>query len=134
MDYNSSDLPNMISAIGITDLKPLIEKLSNGGSKPYLGIYGADVPANITSDQGVPQGAYVRRVEVDSPAMDAGIQSGDVITGFDGEEIGSYSDLLTALFGKNPGEEVKIRVQRSASGGEYEEMTLTAALSEEPDS
>ena len=76
---NSSDAKNLVSALGISDLKSNIEKLSNGQAMATLGIYGTDVPEEIQESQGVPAGAYVTGIVMDSPAMVAGIQSGDVI-------------------------------------------------------
>ena len=45
------------------------------------------VTEEANSELGVPYGAYITEVEMDSPAMLAGIQQGDVITGF-GEHAG----------------------------------------------
>ena len=44
---------------------------------PYIGIYGVDVSEDM-KEQGLPKGVYVKEVEVDSPAMAAGIQNGDI--------------------------------------------------------
>ena len=71
---------NMLAGYGISDMKGVIEKLSNGQSVPYVGIYGVDVTEDM-QEQGLPGGMYVKEVEPDSPAMTAGIQNGDVITG-----------------------------------------------------
>lgn len=131
MDYNGTDMKNMISAVGITDMKPLIGQLSNGEKPAYLGIHGADVPENVTKEQGVPQGAYVRKVEEGSPAMAAGVISGDVITEFDGTSITTWSELLTKLRSHQPGDDVKLKVQRTGNDG-YQEESLQATLQEQP--
>ena len=131
MDYNGADMKNMISAVGITDMKALIGQLSNGEKPAYLGIHGADVPENVTKEQGVPQGAYVRKVEEGSPAMAAGVISGDVITEFDGAQITSWSELLTKLSSHQPGDDVKLKVQRTGNDG-YQEESLQATLQEQP--
>ena len=131
MDYNGADMKNMISAVGITDMKALIGQLSNGEKPAYLGIHGADVPENVTKEQGVPQGAYVRKVEEGSPAMAAGVISGDVITEFDGTSITTWSELLTKLRSHQPGDDVKLKVQRTGNDG-YQEESLQATLQEQP--
>lgn len=131
MDYNGADMKNMISAVGITDMKALIGQLSNGEKPAYLGIHGADVPENVTKEQGVPQGAYVRKVEEGSPAMAAGVISGDVITEFDGTSITTWSELLTKLRSHQPGDDVKLKVQRTGNDG-YQEESLQAILQEQP--
>ena len=48
----------------------------------------------------MPKGIYVRDVALDSPAMEAGFQSGDVITEINGEEVMAaedYEKLLRSL-------------------------------------
>lgn len=89
---NSSDAKNLVSALGISDLKSNIEKLSNGQAMATLGIYGTDVPEEIQESQGVPAGAYVTGIVMDSPAMVAGIQSGDVIVKMGTEEITTFQE------------------------------------------
>lgn len=131
MDYNGADMKNMISAVGITDMKALIGQLSNGEKPAYLGIHGADVPENVTKEQGVPQGAYVRKVEEGSPAMAAGVISGDVITEFDGAQITSWSEFLTKLRAHQPGDDVTLKVQRTGNDG-YQEETLQVSLQGQP--
>jgi serine protease Do len=37
--YNKAETQNLLSAIGITELKGMVAKLSNGEAVPYLGIY-----------------------------------------------------------------------------------------------
>ena len=125
--YNSSDTKNLVSAVGITDLKKVIEKLSNGQELSYLGIYGTDVTTEAEEQLGVPKGAYVTSITMDSPAMDYGIQSGDVITGFGENAIVSYSDLTKAVLDTPPGTTVTLTVQRQ-SAGEYQPMELDVEL------
>ncbi len=61
--YNSDDIENITSAVGISELGPLIRSMCNNSEKAYLGIYGTDVPAEVHEEQGVPLGAYVREAE-----------------------------------------------------------------------
>ena len=64
-------------------------------NRPH-GITGTDVPDEIHLEKHVPVGAYVTGIIMDSPAMKAGIQSGDVIVGMKGEEITSFADYHAA--------------------------------------
>lgn len=125
--YNSSDSKNLVSAIGISELKKVIEKLSNGQEMSYLGIIGTDVTTEAQEQLGVPKGAYVKSITLDSPAMDYGIQSGDVITGFGTLEIVTYADLTNAVYNTPPGTTVTLTVQRQ-SAGEYQPMELDVEL------
>ena len=51
-----------VTAYGISDMKPMIECLSNGATVPYIGITGVSVTEEIASEQGIPSGVYVQKV------------------------------------------------------------------------
>ena len=116
-EYNRKDMPNLISAVGITELKSLIEKLSNGQTQIYLGIHGTDVPQKVNEEQGVPLGAYITDVNMDSPAMNAGLQRGDVITGYNGKEIADYSALVAQIQNTSPDSGITLELMREGSSG-----------------
>ncbi len=125
---NTSLDKNTLNAIGISDLKRTIERMSNGKKRAYLGIRGTDVTLEAIN-LGVPVGAYVLEIDMESAAMKAGIQSGDVITKIDGFEITSYTVFTEAIGLHDPGDEVTVTVKRQ-SGEEYKEMDITVVLGE----
>ncbi len=127
--YNDDDMKNLIGIIGISDLKPTIERMSNGRTKAYLGITGSDVSKEAHEIGGVPYGAYVTGIVMDSPAMNAGIQSGDIIVGIDDTEITGLADYTSYLDGKQPESIVFVSLMRQ-SGEEYREITLEVTLEE----
>lgn len=106
----------MVTGYGISGLKSEIELLSNGQAVPYIGIRGLDVTAEIEA-QGIPEGVYVRTVETDSPAMAAGIQSGDIITEAAGKKITSLSAYQSVLRDQKRGSKIRLKGQRQGSGG-----------------
>ena len=128
-DYNDSELKNMISAIGISELKKPIERLSNGNSRAYLGIYGMDVTREANEELQVPYGAYVTEIAMDSPAMQAGIQSGDVIVSLNGRIVGNYGEYIAALNGSTPESTVNISIMRK-NQEEYKSMSFVVTLGE----
>lgn len=125
---SGEDARNLITALGISDLKNNIVKLSNGQPMASLGIYGTDVPREIQESRGVPAGAYITGIEMDSPAMVAGIQSGDVIVKMGTEEITSFGDYNQAIMTLLPDTEVTLTVVRQVQD-EYQEMTVDVTLS-----
>ena len=127
MSKNSSDLSNLISAVGISDLKKLVESLSNDKDIAYFGVYGADVTESANEELGVPLGAYITEIDMDSPSMNAGIQSGDVILKWNDMEIESYQDLVSTLLLEEPEKTVSITLMRQGPEG-YTEMETTAVL------
>ena len=127
MSKNSPDLSNLISAVGISDLKKLVESLSNDKDIAYFGVYGVDVTESANEELGVPLGAYITEIDMDSPAMNAGIQSGDVILKWNDMEIESYQDLVSTLLLEEPEKTVSITLMRQGPEG-YTEMETTAVL------
>ncbi|MBQ9504593.1 MAG: PDZ domain-containing protein [Lachnospiraceae bacterium] len=128
-DYTTA---NLISAFAISDLRNSLEKISNGSSLVRLGIYGTDVPAEAM-EEGVPEGVYVAEIVMDGPAMEAGIQSGDVITRIGTQEIRSFEEYEKILQNSQPNDSAVVTAMRYARG-EYQEMTFDVtfdALTEE---
>ena len=80
----------LMHAYAISDIKDVMQFLANGESVPYIGIHATDVSENIAEDRRIPRGIYVDKVEADSPAMRAGIQSGDVLTAIGGTDIENF--------------------------------------------
>lgn len=122
-----SDMPNIIHAYAISDISKTIEKISNGQSMAYLGILGTDVTEEAVNEYGVPQGAYVKEVVVDSPAMSVGIRIGDVIEQINDEKIESFTDYKFAMLNVNSGEVARITVKRPV-GNSYTEITYDVTL------
>jgi putative serine protease PepD len=74
-------------------------------------------------------GARVATVTSGSPAADAGLKAGDVVTALDGESIANAEELTAAVVAKQPGDTAKITVERDGST-----KTLTATLGTRPSS
>lgn len=105
------------NALAISDLKDVMELLLNGESVPYAGIYGVAVSTTVSEEQEIPEGLYVTQVESDSPAMNAGIQNGDVIQFVNGELVTGIDSFEAALLECTVGDLVKVQGQRRGSGG-----------------
>jgi S1-C subfamily serine protease len=102
--------PTVVSIVG--------QLLEDGtASHAYLGISSID---------GV-EGAVVESVGPGSAAEAAGLQVGDVIVGFDGEDVAATDDLVSALRGKAAGDTATVTVERNG-----ERLDLTVTLGERP--
>lgn len=102
------------AAIGISDLKGLLEKMINGESSAYLGLEGTDVDGNL-KNAGIESGVYIKKVVADSPAYNAGIQPGDILVGIGDKEIKSmpdYKGILSDSAIEKPVELVVMRYSR----------------------
>ena len=120
---------SVITCLPISQLKPLIEILSNNGEIPYLGIQGQTVTAEIAKQTGMPRGIYVNMVNMDSPALQAGIQNADILIKFNGESVESMANYWEKLRKTSVGEEVTVTVMRKGAEGyvEFEFKAVTAS-------
>lgn len=116
-EHNSEDAPNLISAMGISDVRAVLQRMSNGMENSYLGIKGTDVPVEISRTKELPSGVYVTGIDMDSPAMQAGIQSGDIIIGMGKNEVSSFADYVKILNNWQPQESQTISLMRQSQGG-----------------
>ncbi len=126
-DYSSAGDESTLTALSISELKRMIEMLSNNQDIPYIGLELITVTNDIANEYDIPKGAYIREVRMDSPAMAAGLQSGDVITSVDGEIIYNVDSFENKLLTLTPGETVSIVVERQSADG-YKEITCTAEI------
>ncbi|MBQ9142222.1 MAG: serine protease [Lachnospiraceae bacterium] len=124
---NTSDMRNMITAYAISDLKKIISNLSKGTRIAYLGITGTDVSQEANMEGQVPLGVYVKDVAMGSPAMQAGIQPGDIITGMGNTVVSNFVNYFSAITNMESGETVRIRIMRQFQS-EYKEMEFNIVL------
>ncbi len=118
---------NMANAYAISDLKPVIEILANGQQVPYIGIYGTTVTSMLKEEQGMPEGVYVIDVDPDSPALSAGIQSGDIICEINGEKIVNLGTYQRAVLETEKDQTISVRGMRLGAESYVEvEYTVTA--------
>ena len=118
---------NTLTAVSISELKDIIELLSNGVSIPYIGIKGSTVTDAISKEYDIPKGVYVKEAVVDSPAMTAGLQTGDVIVAVNKQEVLSMDDYQQILLRLQKGDEVKITANRQNAQG-YKKFTCTVEV------
>ena len=88
----------------------------NSQSVPYVGLYGETVSSDISKSKAIPSGMYVTQVQADSPAMAAGIQSGDVIQTVNGTKITTMAQYEEALQACKVDTNIQIKGQRLGAG------------------
>ena len=103
------------------------EKVEDESQAAYLGITCLNVSSNTEEMYNMPVGVFVRSVEENGPAAEAGIQEGDIIQKFDGTTVQTYDNLTNQLSYYRVGEQVEIVIAR-AEGGAYQEQTVTVTL------
>ncbi|MDP1794709.1 MAG: trypsin-like peptidase domain-containing protein [Acidimicrobiales bacterium] len=114
-------------AIAIDSIKTLIARLRNGQPAPgvaFVGVSATDLNEQLKADLDVPvdQGAVVRDVTAGSPAEQAGLQVGDVVTSFGGKKVTGAAELVRLVQAKEPDEKVEVVYYR---GNDKRTATLT---------
>lgn len=82
--------------------------------EPYIGIaFSEKYTAQVLEYYGFPTGAVVLSVDDGSPADNAGIRKGDIITEFNGTKLSDYTMFNDILLDCEPGSKVAVKVYRS---------------------
>ena len=137
---NSTVAEGMGYAIPISDASEVLTDLMNRETRTrvsdeergYLGITGQDVSSDIGEAYNMPTGVYISEVTEGSGAAQAGLSRGSIITGMEGVTIDSMETLQDQLSYYAVGETVELTVQVPASGGQYEEQTVSVTLGPDP--
>ncbi len=118
-------------AIAINDVKAVLGQLVNKGKVEYafLGISMQPVTPDIAQRFSVPpnRGALVADLVPDSPAVRAGLQSGDVIESVDNQPVRDPNDLQAKIQFRAVGSQVIIGFIRNG-----QPMTVTVTLAAKP--
>ncbi len=123
---SSASIDNIGFAIPINSVRNIVTSIIEKGyiSTPYIGVSVANVGEESQS-YGMPLGASIRSVEKDSPAEQAGLQSGDIVTAVNGQEITTYEGLKEHISDAAVGDQLELTVYRRS-----ETLTITVTVGE----
>jgi S1-C subfamily serine protease len=119
------------------DVIGVVDQIATDGSADQSSGVGFAVPSNLVASEleqleagetvehaylgvstgtasGETAGAQVAEVVPGSPAAEAGLQQGDIITALGEESIASTEDLVAAIATREPGERVTLEVERDS--------------------
>lgn len=119
----TASIDNIGFAIPLNSIKGIVESIIEKGyaSKPYIGVAVTDTPQEYQF-YGLPQGATVRNVEKGSPAEQADLQPGDIITQIDDQVLTGSRELVRYLRKCTAGQTLQLKLYRK---GETLEVSLT---------
>ena len=119
---------NIGFAIPINVVKKALQEFERSGkfaSKPFLGVKYQTISQDTANLNAVPQGAYIVEVVAGSPAENAGVVAGDIVTKIDTEQLGEDKELSDVVGGKFAGSVVTLEIWRDNAT-----LSLSATLSE----
>ena len=107
-------------AIPINTAIPIIDQIKTNGTyvQPAIGIGGKDLEeilARYETDFNAESGVFVMQVYTNSPASEAGIREGDIITAIDGKAVEDMNAMKQILIGHQPGDQVTLTIERDKS-------------------
>ncbi|MGO1501069.1 MAG: DegQ family serine endoprotease [Marinobacter sp.] len=119
-------------AIPIDDAMSVFRQIRDKGavSRGWLGVLIQEVNRDLAESFGLkrPRGALIAEVMNGSPAQEGGLQSGDIVLEYDGDEVQRSSDLPPMVGRTSVGETARLTVLR---GGE--KITLDVEIGQLPD-
>ncbi len=126
--FAREDTQNLVTGLGVSEVKEMIQILSDETKDIiYMGITGKSITTDISEKKGIPIGVFVEQVEVNSPAMQVGIQNGDVIIGLNGEKIETVKGYQQQLKSCKAGQTIKVKAMRQGTEG-YVEVDFDVTL------
>jgi S1-C subfamily serine protease len=131
IESNSGGNDGVGFAVPSTTIATIVPRLISNGKveHAYLGVQLGEIPEGAAQQLGMASGVEVVGVTAGTPADDAGLRAatgrktvdgvtydtgGDVIVGFDGEQITTPQQLQDAVDAKQPGDTVTVTYIRGA--------------------
>ena len=118
-------------AIASDVVKNVVQQLKENGAvtRGWIGVEIQSVTPDIADNMGLKgtSGALVAKAQKDSPAAQAGVKSGDVITAVDGETVADPHDLARKIAALGPKKTATLAVIRNGAP-----MTLDVTLGTMP--
>lgn len=118
---------DVLTALSISEIKDVIERLSNRASVPYVGIKGVPIDTATAEAYDLVEGIYVTGVEMDSPAMEAGIQMGDIIEEVNSISINNMDNFHDLLMNTAVGKTIRIKGKRENPDG-WSNLSVTITI------
>jgi len=116
-------------AVPINMARHAMERLIAGGkvTRGYLGVFPQDITPGLAVEFKLPDqnGALVGDVETNTPAQNAGIKAGDVITEINGKKVTDANSLRLMVSDLEPGTKVAVKFIRDGR-----EKTISIPLAE----
>ena len=123
--YSEASIEGIGFAIPSNEAARIVKDIMEYGyvkGKPQLGISCQDVTENISRMYNLPVGVYITEVAEGSAAEKAGLQTGDIITKVNNEDVTSYNELTTKKNEHKAGDSIELTYVRN---GAEEKVTVT---------
>lgn len=131
---SSATIEGIGFAIPMTEAKEIVNDLINYGyvtGRPQLGITCQDVSEAVSQAYNLPIGAYIISVTEGGAADEAGLQTGDVITGINGQTIQTTEELNNYKNEFNAGDTVTLTIVRNGQEHQVDVVLKEVAMNQQ---
>ncbi|HWP95472.1 MAG TPA: trypsin-like peptidase domain-containing protein [Syntrophomonadaceae bacterium] len=127
----STDAQGIGFAIPINTAKSIMQELMTNGKvvRAYLGITMTDITPDVSTQMQLPdsaKGVVITQVMSNSPASQAGVKAGDVLSSIDGTAVTSTTQVQEYIQKQQVGKTVKLGITRSGQS-----ISISAVLKEQ---
>ena len=132
--FSDDSVEGMGFAIPIASALPLLQEFTNLEEFPedeqgYLGVYITEIDSSLSEEFSLPEGIFIREVMENSSAEAAGLMASDIITGVNGIQVKTTSQLAARITSYRAGTTITLTVMRKNTvSGEYEEIEVPVTL------
>ena len=129
----ATDYEGIGFAISINEAQPIINDLIQYGyvrGRVVMGITMQMIDQTYAAIYGYQPGIGVVSVEAASPAEEAGLVAGDIITAIDGQSITTQEELNSLLEQYSPGDTITLTVYRQSVRGDGQELSMELTFAE----
>jgi len=102
-------------AIPVDMVRGVVDEILRSGRvvRGWIGVVPRDMPAEQAEQFGYPQGSVlIENLFVSSPALEAGMQPGDVVTEINGQKVQGMHDLVARIAALKPGQKTRVTWMR----------------------
>ncbi len=118
---------NLNTVIGISKIKPIIERLAKVEPRIFCGVVAVDMTEAARAEHEVLNGIFINEVRANSPAYEAGLKGGDIILAVDKRTIMNTNSFYNIISSYEPGTELEFDIKRT-SGTSKREMNVSVTL------
>lgn len=107
---------------------------ANNPGGPYLGVQFEMITPAIAAQEAITgtTGALIRDVVADSPAAQAGLKPGEVVTAVNGQPVDNNHDLRSRIADFKPNDEVTLTIVTGTANGPTNQHDVKIKLGERP--
>ncbi|PSQ95507.1 MAG: serine protease [Bacteroidetes bacterium SW_9_63_38] len=118
-------------AIPSNTVENVVTQIIGSGNvkRAFLGINYGPASQTLIKNEDLPSGsAVISRIQDGTPAAEAGLKAGDIITAINGQTLDKYLQVSNLISSMTPGEEATLTINRN---GKRKEMSVTLGSREE---